>query len=94
MLKEEGDAVLGGTLNLDGDLTIQVTEVGEKSTLARVVELVKAARESKGRYQRLADRAAAVICSGGFGDRPPGLWVPLGSWVRWSAGCGRVWRSR
>ena len=34
VLKEEGDEVLGGTLNLDGDLTIQVIEVGEKSTLA------------------------------------------------------------
>ena len=32
MLKEPGDRILGGTLNLDGDLTIQVTEVGDEGT--------------------------------------------------------------
>ena len=61
VLKEPGDRILGGTLNLDGDLTIQVTEERGEGTLARVVELVRRARESKGRYQRLADRAAGVF---------------------------------
>ena len=51
----------GGTLNLDGDFTIRVTEAGGTATLARVVEMVRRARESKGRYQRLADRAATVF---------------------------------
>ncbi|MFI5456293.1 MAG: heavy metal translocating P-type ATPase [Isosphaerales bacterium] len=59
VLKETGDRILGGTLNLDGDLTIQVTEAGDRGTLARVVEMVRVARESKGRYQRLADRFAS-----------------------------------
>jgi heavy metal translocating P-type ATPase len=89
-LKEEGDRILGGTLNLDGDLTIQVGEIGEKGTLARVVELVKLARESKGRYQRLADRAArrfvpvvsavailAVAVHWASGSLERGLWSGL-----------------
>src|SRR5262249_2685089 len=59
--KELGDRILGGTLNLDGDLTIEVTESKGEGTLARVVELVRRAHESKGRYQRLADRAAGVF---------------------------------
>jgi heavy metal translocating P-type ATPase len=56
VLKERGERVLGGTLNLDGDLIIRVTCVGEEGTLARLVELVWKARLAKGRYQRLVDR--------------------------------------
>ena len=90
VLKEQGDRILGGTLNLDGDLTIQVAEVGENGTLARVVQLVKQARESKGRYQRLADRvsrrfvpAVSVIAIArlrhplGSGSLEQGLWTGL-----------------
>jgi heavy metal translocating P-type ATPase len=89
-LKELGDRILGGTLNLDGDLTIEVTEERGDGTLARVVELVRRARESKGRYQMLADRAAgvfaptmALIAMGAFavhwacGSLERGLWAGL-----------------
>ncbi len=58
VLKERGDRIVGGTLNLDGDLTIAVTERGLDGTLARIVAMVQHARESKGRYQRLADQVA------------------------------------
>jgi heavy metal translocating P-type ATPase len=56
VLKEPGARILGGTLNLDGELVIEVGAVGAEGTLARLVELVKQARASKGRYQRLVDR--------------------------------------
>ena len=56
VLKEQGARILGGTLNLDGDLVVRVNAVGPDGTLARLVELVKQARLSKGRYQRLVDR--------------------------------------
>jgi heavy metal translocating P-type ATPase len=59
VLKEPGARILGGTLNLDGDLVVEVTAAGAESTLARLVELVKQARLSKGRYQRLVDRCSA-----------------------------------
>jgi heavy metal translocating P-type ATPase len=66
--------VLGGTLNLDGDLTIEVTASSEAGTLARLIELVRQARESKGRYARMADRVAGrfvpaifAIALGAFG---------------------------
>jgi len=90
VLKETGDRILGGTLNLDGDLTIQVTEAADRGTLARVVEMVRAARESKGRYQRLADRVAsrfvpavsavALLAFGAhwaLGSLERGLWAGL-----------------
>ncbi len=57
--REPGDDVLGGSLNLDGELTMQVTARPEDSSLAKIVQLVRQARESKGRYQRLADRVAS-----------------------------------
>jgi len=90
VLKEPGDRVLGGTLNLDGDLTIRVSATGEQGTLARLVEMVRNARESKGKYQRLADRAASrfvpvvfaiAICAIGahwaLGSLGRGLWAGL-----------------
>jgi heavy metal translocating P-type ATPase len=90
VLKEPGDRVLGGTLNLDGDLTLRVSAVGEHGTLARLVAMVRDARESKGRYQRLADRAACrfvplvftiACCAVGahwaFGSLSQGFWAGL-----------------
>jgi heavy metal translocating P-type ATPase len=56
VLKDQGARILGGTLNLDGDLVVRVSAVGADGMLARLVELVKQARLSKGRYQRLVDR--------------------------------------
>lgn len=57
-LKQPGDPILGGTLNLDGDLVVEVTVAGAQGTLARLIELVRQARVVKGRYGRLADRVS------------------------------------
>ncbi len=59
VLKEPGHRILGGSLSLDGDLRLAVSETPGKGTLARVMELVRQARQSKGRYQRLADHVAS-----------------------------------
>jgi heavy metal translocating P-type ATPase len=56
--KLPGDRVLGGSLNLDGDLLIEVTAAARSGSLARLVELVRQARLGKGRYERLSDRVA------------------------------------
>lgn len=57
-VKEPGDAVLSGTLNLDGDLRVEVVAPASAGSLRRLIDAVHAARRSKGRYQRLADRIA------------------------------------
>jgi heavy metal translocating P-type ATPase len=54
-----GDTVLGGTLNIDGDLRISVTAAGAEGALGRLIELVRRARLARGPYQRLADRVSA-----------------------------------
>jgi Cu2+-exporting ATPase len=58
VLKGPGDAVVGGTLNGEGALRIQVTRTGEETALAQIIALVKEAQASKPPVQRLADRAA------------------------------------
>ncbi len=56
-----GDPVHAGTLNLDGDLFVTVTAAAAGGALARLIDLVRRAREAKGRYERLADRVASAF---------------------------------
>ena len=53
--KQSGDLLLGGSLNLDGDLIIEVTELPTAGALGRLIAAVRAARSSKGHYQQLSD---------------------------------------
>ncbi len=51
-------ALLSGSLNIDGPLTIRATATAGESQYARIVELVRSAQSSKAPLQRLADRYA------------------------------------
>lgn len=57
--KSEGDAVIGGTINLNGAIQIVVEKVGEDTALAQVIRLVETAQSSKTHIQEVADRIAA-----------------------------------
>jgi heavy metal translocating P-type ATPase len=61
VVKHAGDAIFGGTLNLDGDVGLDVTATGPEAALMRLVDLVRRARAAKGRYERLADRVSGVF---------------------------------
>jgi P-type Cu+ transporter len=56
-----GDAVIGSTLNTDGDLRIRVDRIGEDSTLSRIITMVREAQGTKAPIARTADRAAGVF---------------------------------
>ncbi|HLS10179.1 heavy metal translocating P-type ATPase, partial [Lentibacillus sp.] len=56
--KSKGDEVIGGSINKEGSLTIQVEKTGEDSYLSQVITMVKEAQESKSRTQDLTNRAA------------------------------------
>ncbi len=56
--KMTGDKVIGGALNGEGAVTVEVTKAGADSFLSQVVELVRQAQESKSRSQDIANRAA------------------------------------
>ncbi|CAK0764528.1 Copper-exporting P-type ATPase [Azospirillaceae bacterium] len=50
-----GDIVTGGSMNLDGVLTLVATAVGTEATLGRMIALVGHAQATRPRIQRLAD---------------------------------------
>lgn len=59
--KEPGDEVIGGTINGDGSLRVEITATGEDTALAGIYRLVEEAQESKSETQLLADRAAGWL---------------------------------
>ncbi len=61
VLRSPGQAVVGGSVATDGDLTLRVTKIGEDSALATIIAQVEAAQATKPQLQRLADRVAAVF---------------------------------
>ncbi|MBD3233595.1 MAG: copper-translocating P-type ATPase [candidate division Zixibacteria bacterium] len=56
--KKSGDEVIGGSINSDGSIKIEVEKSGDESFLSQTIKIVKEAQESKSRSQGLADRAA------------------------------------
>ncbi|MDY0406941.1 heavy metal translocating P-type ATPase [Virgibacillus sp. 179-BFC.A HS] len=56
--KYKGDEVIGGSVNKEGSLTIQVEKTGEDSYLSQVITLVKEAQESRSRTQDITNKAA------------------------------------
>jgi Cu2+-exporting ATPase len=56
--KKEGDSVIGGAINGEGAITIEVRHTGAESFLSGVIKLVQDAQASKSRTQDIANRAA------------------------------------
>lgn len=54
----EGDDVIGGSINGEGSIKIEVEKIGDETFLSQIVKLVKEAQESKSKTQNLANRAA------------------------------------
>jgi Cu2+-exporting ATPase len=59
--KEKDSKVIGGSINSNGSLTIQVTRTGKDSYLNKIVKLVEDAQKMKSKTQNFADRAAKVL---------------------------------
>jgi Cu2+-exporting ATPase len=53
-----GSVVVGGAVNGEGALVVEIRRTGKDSYLSQVIQLVREAQESKSRTQDLADRAA------------------------------------
>lgn len=56
--KKPGAKVIGGAINGEGSLTVEVKRTGKESFLSQVIDLVKEAQQSKSKTQDLANRAA------------------------------------
>ncbi len=59
--KRYGSKVIGGSVNGEGSITVEVQKTGKDSYLSQVVELVRQAQESKSKTQDLANRAAVWL---------------------------------
>lgn len=59
--KEKESRVIGGAINGNGSLTIQVLYTGKDSYLNKVVKLVEDAQKTKSKTQNFADRAAKIL---------------------------------
>jgi Cu2+-exporting ATPase len=61
MAKTSGDRLIGGSINGEGSVTLEINKTGAESYLSQVIRLVGEAQASKSRTQNLADRAALVL---------------------------------
>ena len=55
VVKETGDPVFAGSVNGNGGMEIRVTRLAQDTTLARIVQMVEEAQESKAQTQRMLD---------------------------------------
>jgi len=62
--KTTGDLVTGGSINIDGNLRIVVSAIGEDSILQKIVRLVESAQIGKAGIQKLVDRVSEVFVPG------------------------------
>lgn len=74
--KTVGVGVIGGTINANGALTIEVTKVGGDTALAGIMKLVEDAQTSKSKTQILADKAAFYLTFIALG-------AALATWIGW-----------
>ena len=56
--KDEGEEVIGGSVNGESSITVEVEKVGEDTYLSQVIDMVEEAQESRSKTQDFADRAA------------------------------------
>ena len=77
--KDEGTAVVGGSINGFGTLVVEVSAVGEESFLAQVVRHVEDARALKPGILHLVDRVLRVYA-------PSVLLLAVGAFALWTVG--------
>lgn len=59
--KKVDDNVIGGSINGEGSIVVEVEKTGSETYLSQIISLVRHAQESKSKTQDLADRAARML---------------------------------
>ncbi len=78
--KEVGDEVIGGSVNGESAVVLEVRKTGDQTYLSQVIEMVRKAQESRSRTQDLANRAALwlTIIAISVGAGTLAVWLALG----------------
>jgi Cu2+-exporting ATPase len=86
--KGEGDEVIGGSVNGESSLVVEVVKTGEESYLSQVISMVRTAEESRSRSQNFADKAARLLTISALvvGAVTLAVWVSLGEDPAYSIG--------
>ncbi|MCE7733402.1 MAG: copper-translocating P-type ATPase [Candidatus Heimdallarchaeota archaeon] len=81
ILKNQGDKIIGGSINGEGSLTSIIELTGDQTYLAQVINLVKEAQKSRSKAQDLANRAAFVLTIVALvgGTLTFAIWMALGA---------------
>lgn len=79
VVKETGASVVSGTLNLTGNIEVEVTAAAADSFIARVASMVEQAQARKAPIQRLADRLATLFI-------PVVLLIAIATYFFWGGG--------
>ncbi len=74
--KEEGDTVIGASINQTGTFRLRATRVGADTVLAQIIHLVQQAQASKAPIQRLADAVSRVFV-------PAVIFISIATFVVW-----------
>jgi Cu2+-exporting ATPase len=87
VIKEPGDTIIGGSINVDSPLEIRVEHTGADTVLARMLELVERARGARPRLARVADQVAgyfvaavlalAAVVAVYWWQTDPERWLPV-----------------
>ncbi len=72
--KTTGDSVFCGTINRFGSIDITATNVGENSSLQKLIRMVEEAEEKQAPMQRIADKAASYLV-------PAALLISIASYI-------------
>ncbi len=59
--KNEGDTVIGGTINQTGSFLMQAQKVGSDTLLARIIQMIAEAQRSRAAIQNLVDQVATYF---------------------------------
>ncbi|WP_280771947.1 heavy metal translocating P-type ATPase [Salipaludibacillus daqingensis] len=74
--KNEGDEVIGATINKHGSIILKATKVGKETTLSQIIKVVEEAQGSKAPIQRMVDIIAGYFV-------PGAVFIAVVSFVGW-----------